>query len=198
MHNLRKSANSEETYSPWPVRLRYRARKAEQIEALGILKINTFALHLQSHFMKPNIFLVLFCLLAGTVCVSAQHFGEKFGEKNVITMKELEAQMKNKTELKATVTGKVVAVCQEMGCWIKIQKTDGSLMMVKMKDHAFFLPKNISGKTVIFTGVASIVSTSVEDLKHYAADEGKSEAYIQSISKPTTELEFEAAGVIVK
>jgi hypothetical protein len=148
--------------------------------------------------MKLNSLFILFCLISGMLPVSAQSFGEKFEKKNVISMKELETQLKNKTELNVTVTGKVLAVCQEMGCWMKVEKADGSLMMVKMKDHAFFLPKNISGRTVVFTGVASIVSTSVEDLKHYAADEGKSEAYIQSISKPTTELEFEAAGVIVK
>ena len=148
--------------------------------------------------MKLNGLLLICCFFSAVLTSSAQSFGEKFEEKNVISMKTLEAQMTGKTELKATVTGKVFAVCQEMGCWMKVQKPDGTLMMVKMKDHAFFLPKNISGKTVVFTGVASIVSTPVEDLKHYAADEGKSEAYIQSINKATTELEFEAAGVIVK
>ena len=40
--------------------------------------------------------------------------------------------------------------------------------------------------------------TSVEDLKHYALDAGKSESEIAAITKPKIEYSFEADGVLLK
>jgi hypothetical protein len=41
-------------------------------------------------------------------------------------------------------TGKVTAVCQEMGCWMEIQDQSG-LAHVRMHGHAFFVPKTAAG-----------------------------------------------------
>ncbi len=54
------------------------------------------------------------------------------------------------------VTGKVKEVCKAMGCWIRLEKADGSTLMVKTKDHGFFLPQDLVGKTVVIEGSASI------------------------------------------
>jgi hypothetical protein len=43
-----------------------------------------------------------------------------------------------------TTTGKVTAVCQEMGCWMEIQD-DSGLAHVKMHGHRFFVPKTAAG-----------------------------------------------------
>jgi hypothetical protein len=49
------------------------------------------------------------------------------------------------------IKGKVTEVCQEMGCWIKVQSTNGD-MTVRMKDHKFFVPVILSGKTIVIDG----------------------------------------------
>jgi hypothetical protein len=41
-------------------------------------------------------------------------------------------------------TGKVTAVCQEMGCWMEIQDPAGQAH-VRMHGHAFFVPRTASG-----------------------------------------------------
>jgi hypothetical protein len=41
-------------------------------------------------------------------------------------------------------TGKVTAVCQEMGCWMEIQDDSGEAH-VRMHGHAFFVPKTAAG-----------------------------------------------------
>jgi hypothetical protein len=41
-------------------------------------------------------------------------------------------------------SGRVTAVCQEMGCWMEIQDASGEAH-VKMHGHAFFIPKSASG-----------------------------------------------------
>jgi hypothetical protein len=41
-------------------------------------------------------------------------------------------------------TGKVTAVCQEMGCWMELQDDSGRAH-VRMHGHNFFVPKTASG-----------------------------------------------------
>jgi hypothetical protein len=41
-------------------------------------------------------------------------------------------------------TGKVTAVCQEMGCWMELRDEAGQAH-VRMHGHAFFVPKTASG-----------------------------------------------------
>jgi hypothetical protein len=43
-------------------------------------------------------------------------------------------------------TGKVTAVCQEMGCWMEIRDAAGQAH-VRMHGHNFFVPKTASGHT---------------------------------------------------
>src|SRR5258708_34767508 len=117
---------------------------------------------------------VLLFIIIQPLTAQSKHYGMKVDEKKAITVQELNKDMSNKTELNATVTGKVSSVCQAEGCWMKVDNGDGTTMMVRMKDHKFFLPKDIGGKTAVFTGKATIKTTTVEMLKHYAEDEGKS------------------------
>jgi hypothetical protein len=144
-----------------------------------------------------KLFIAAALLIA--VNVSAQNnYGQKITPDGAITVKELSAKMNGNDKVEAKVTGKISAVCQEMGCWMKVEKEDGTSMLVRMKDHKFFLPKDVAGKTAIFEGVASVKTLPVETLKDYAADEGKSQAEVDAIKEPKKDVVFEAAGVIVQ
>ena len=70
--------------------------------------------------------------------------------------------------------------------------------MVKFKDYGFFVPKDIEGEEVIVEGIAFIEETSVEDLKHFAEDAGKSKEEIESITEPSKSPGFLAHGVLLK
>ena len=149
--------------------------------------------------MKNSILLIIFLIFVATSTMGQnKSYGKKVDEKSAITVQQLNKNITGKTELLATVTGKVSSVCQAEGCWMKVDKGDGTTMMVRMKDHKFFLPKDISGKTAVFTGKATIKTTTIEMLRHYAEDEGKSPEYIASIKGPKTEMAFDATGVLIK
>ena len=95
-----------------------------------------------------------------------------------IAVEELEKNLKdNKYEGK--ITGKVTEVCQEKGCWMKIERENGEKVMVKFKDYGFFMPKDIVGKQVVLDGQASVKEVPVKQLQHYAKDAGKSEEEIK-------------------
>jgi hypothetical protein len=95
------------------------------------------------------------------------------------------------------VTGKVTEVCKAMGCWIKLEKADGTALMVKTKDHAFFLPQDLVGKTVVVEGSASVKEVSEEKRKHFAEDAGKSKEEIRKIKGPEQQVQFVAKGIQV-
>ena len=48
---------------------------------------------------------------------------------------------------KVVVEGRVREVCQRLGCWLKIAAEKSEVRIVT-KDHAFFVPKTLKGKTV--------------------------------------------------
>ena len=68
---------------------------------------------------------------------------------------------------------------------------------VKFKDYGFFMPLDIAGQEAIIEGVAFIEEVSVEDLKHYAEDDGKSPEEIAAITEPKKSLAIVSSGVLL-
>jgi hypothetical protein len=125
-------------------------------------------------------------------------YGEPFKEKKVISVPEFKGKLETKESWNGVVTGKVKEVCKREGCWLRLDDGSATGIMVKMKDHAFVLPKDIDGKTVVIAGTATKKTTSVEQLKHYAEDAGKTKEEIDAITAPKMEISMDATGVIVK
>lgn len=150
--------------------------------------------------MKKYLFLVsLFAgLLLSGFADAQSYYGAKIDPSGAMAMGDLVKQMQGKEEMAAKVEGKVRAVCQTKGCWMTLEKGDGSVMRVTFTDYGFFVPKDIDGKTVVVSGRAKVNTTSVEELRHYAEDAKKSKEEIEKITQPKVELVFEADGVVVK
>ena len=125
------------------------------------------------------------------------HFGKIIESEGAKFMDEFATMMEGKDSLNIKIQAVAADVCQNKGCWMKVETADGSMMRIKFKDYGFFVPMDITGKNVIFQGVAFKDTTSVEDLKHYAMDGGKSEEEIAAITKPEISTSFLADGVIV-
>ena len=129
-------------------------------------------------------------------------YGEKITPEGAITYDELLQQLGSADSINnVKVSGTIDGVCQAKGCWMNIvSNTDKSKesMFVKFKDYGFFMPLDASGSTAILEGKAFKEETSVDELRHYAEDEGKSPEEIAAITEPVTELKFMAHGVILK
>lgn len=94
------------------------------------------------------------------------------------------------------IKAEVVEVCQEMGCWIKIRNGNENIT-VKMKGHKWFVPSALNGKTIVLEGTAEYKITSVEDLKHFAEEAGKSKEEVAAIKEPKKEVTVVAKGLVV-
>jgi len=143
-----------------------------------------------------NIFF-FFALITSSAAFGQTTYGAKTTADGAIPASSITEKMKGLDSIAVKVTGTVTDVCQKKGCWLMIDIGGGKMMRVKLKDHAFSVPKNISGKTVVLDGRAFNSTTSVADLRHYAQDAGKSKAEIEKIIEPEVNLNFEARGVIV-
>lgn len=113
-----------------------------------------------------------------------------------ISVNDIEKKMSD-NKFDGKIQGKVVEVCQAMGCWAKLKKDDGTTVMIKVKDHEFAMPKDIVGKTVVVEGKAELKETSVAMLKHYAEDAGKTKEEVDKIKEPKKELIMMIKGVKV-
>lgn len=128
-------------------------------------------------------------------------YGEDFKVGKVLTYDQLLTQLKPGKDMEVQVEGLVDGVCQVKGCWMNIvsdKNPDAEKMFVKFHNYSFFMPKDLSGKKVIMKGKAYVEETSVDELRHYAEDEGKSKEEIAKITQPKKELKFMATGVKIK
>ncbi|TCP28418.1 uncharacterized protein DUF4920 [Tenacibaculum skagerrakense] len=136
-----------------------------------------------------------------TIEVTYASFGEKISEEGALS-KEQAYEKYNSMNIGDTLTvkfaTKINEVCSKKGCWMKVPVSDSEEVMVRFKDYGFFMPLDSNGKEVIIEGKAFIQETSVEDLKHYAKDAGKSEEEIAKITEPKKEKTFLAHGVLLK
>ena len=123
-------------------------------------------------------------------------FGKKTTADGAIAANDLGASIKGAEPVAVKVQGKVKEVCKAEGCWLKMETANGDVM-IRMKDHSFFVPLAMNGKTIVVDGMASVKETSVDMLKHYAEDAGKSKAEIDAIKEPVKAIAIQATGILV-
>lgn len=152
-------------------------------------------------------FILVFVAFLSVLSVKAQppkapanpgdHFGEVTTAVGAVDLASLPALLKDEDTADVKVLAKVVDVCPKKGCWMQLQTADQSTVFVKFKDYGFFVPTEIIGKTVVVDAEAKAVTTSVEELRHYAEDAKKSKEEIAAINAPKKEIRLTATGVLV-
>ena len=123
-------------------------------------------------------------------------FGVKTTAEGAVDANELPALLIDKPTRELKVKGKVAEICKAEGCWLKMETASGP-MMIKMKDHLFMVPLSMNGKTIVAEGTANYKETSVEMLRHYAEDAGKTKEEIAAIKTPKKEITIQATGILV-
>ncbi|MFD2541105.1 DUF4920 domain-containing protein [Lacinutrix gracilariae] len=132
--------------------------------------------------------------------ISYASFGKEIKADDALSSASMTAQyekMEVGDSINTKMKAKVDAVCQAKGCWMKLNLDNGEQVMVKFKDYGFFMPKNIAGQEVIVNGKAYVNEVPVEELRHYAADAGKTEEEIAQITAAEKTYSFEADGVLI-
>ena len=80
---------------------------------------------------------------------------------------------------------------------VKVSSTD--TLMVRFKDYGFFVPKSgVNQKNTVINGSAFMDTVSVQMLRHYAEDAGKTQEVIEQITESETVVHFIAEGVLIE
>ena len=127
-------------------------------------------------------------------------FGDSISAEGALSNAEMMEKFKSLKEgdtLEVKFKSGINEVCQKKGCWMTLDLADDQEVFVKFKDYGFFVPKNAQDKDVIVNGKAFVSVESVDVLKHYAKDAGKSQAAIDSIVEPKVTYSFMANGVLI-
>jgi hypothetical protein len=126
-------------------------------------------------------------------------FGAEITTEKAVPVEEMVKTLTTKEgdkKMEVKVQGTVVEVCQAEGCWLRMKNGESNIM-VRMKDHKWFVPTALNGKTIVLQGTAEVKETSVAQLKHYAEDANKSKAEIDAIKEPKKEVLINATGIVV-
>ena len=158
--------------------------------------------------MKKLIFLALLSIGLSATSFAQQaespsaqtgvQYGKKINKSGAIAVNQLNSKLNTKSSYTGKIEGKVVQVCKKKGCFMTLQTAEGQEpILVRFKDYGFFMPQDIVGKTVVVEGVAKQKETSVETLRHNAADLRQSKEEIAQITTPKKEISIIADGVVV-
>jgi len=131
--------------------------------------------------------------------VAYRSFGDSITAQGVLSQAEMAEKfnsLKPGDTVEVTFTSEVKAVCQNKGCWMRLEM-DEDETMVKFKDYGFFMPKDIAGEDVIVSGQAFVEEMSVDEQRHYAEDAGKTAAEVAAITEPKRTLSIISNGVLL-
>lgn len=128
-------------------------------------------------------------------------FGAEFNTDDVLTKEDMMkkyASLKKGDTIQVKFRSNIASVCKKKGCWMNLDLAAGEESFVRFKDYGFFVPLNADGSTAIVSGKAFIDVVSVDELKHYEKDAGKSQAEIDKITEPKITYAFTADGVLIE
>ncbi|MBB1140445.1 DUF4920 domain-containing protein [Myroides sp. WP-1] len=128
-------------------------------------------------------------------------FGQDLDKQQKVLSKEAMwkefEQLKEGDTLRVSFASTIKEVCQKKGCWMQVDLDQEKSSFVRFKDYGFFAPMNAGGHEVVMQGKAFVSVVSVDELKHYAKDAGKSEVEIEAITEPKITYAFEADGIAI-
>ena len=133
--------------------------------------------------------------------IAYHSFGDEITDADVFSKEQMAEKYKDLKEgdtINVKFASKINEVCKSKGCWMNLDLGNEAESFVKFKDYGFFMPLNADGREVIVNGKAFVTTTSVDELRHFAEDAGKSEEEIAEIIDPKYTLSFEADGVLMK
>jgi len=121
--------------------------------------------------------------------------GAPIGNSKKVSLAKVLANPSKFAGKSVRVEGVIVRSCTMEGCWMQLAPSkDAKSVMVKMKDHAFFIPLSSAGATAKAEGIFTVKTLSAEEVKHLVEDDG---AKFDNINKDgtVTQVSFEATGV---
>lgn len=98
------------------------------------------------------------------------------------------------------VRGKVVELCERMGCWMNLVDADGRRLRIKVKDGDIVFPQSALGKQAIAEGTLTKLELNLEQARAYAKHEAEEQGRAfkpESIKTGTTLYQIQGSGAVI-
>lgn len=128
-------------------------------------------------------------------------FGGEITPKGAISQAEMLEKFQNMKEgdtIPIKFSSTILDVCQKKGCWMSMDLEGDKDAFVRFTDYGFFVPLDAANQESIVEGRAFLSIVTVDELKHYAKDGGKSQEEIDAITEPKITYAIQADGVLIE
>jgi hypothetical protein len=144
--------------------------------------------------------LLLPLLAAGLLSAAENKLGKPLTVKEPMTLATLLAHPDNYVGKTVQVRGKVVEVCQMMGCWMDLTNNDGQKVQIKVNDGEIVFPKESVGKTAIAEGQFTKIQLSKDEAVARAKEEAEERGTKfnpASVKGPVTIYQIQGTGAVI-
>lgn len=145
---------------------------------------------------------ILFAILSAAALLSAAdlQLGKPLTAKEPVALSTLLAHPADYVGKTVQVKGKIVEVCQMMGCWMDLTNDDGQKVRVQVPDGEIVFPKDSPGKTVVAEGKFMKLDLTREQAVARAQEEAKDKGKTfdpASIKSGTTIYQIQGTGAVI-
>ena len=151
--------------------------------------------------MKVMKILFAFAAVAGLLAAADLKLGKPLTAKEPIALSTLLATPGDYVGKTVQVEGKIVEVCQMMGCWLDLTNNDGQKIRIKVEDGDIVFPKDSSGKTVVAEGTFSKQELTHEQAIAQAEEEAKDKGRKfdpASVKSGITIYQIQGTGAVIR
>ena len=145
---------------------------------------------------------ILFAILVAASLLGAAEIklGKPLSVKQPVSIATLLAHPDDYTGKTVQVKGKVVEVCQMMGCWMDLTNDAGLKLRIQVNDGEIEFPKNGAGKVAVaegkFTKSELTQEQAVARAKEEAEEKGKT-FDPASVKGPMTVYQIQGSGALI-
>lgn len=128
-------------------------------------------------------------------------FGAEITSDDAIAQAEMLEKFQNLKEgdtIPIKFKSNILEVCQKKGCWMSMDLEGDKDAFVRFTDYGFFVPLDASNQESVVEGRAFLSIVTVDELKHYAKDGGKTQEEIDAITEPKITYAIQADGVLIQ
>ena len=125
------------------------------------------------------------------------YYGKKINDRKAVGLEEFNILAANTDTLTVKLKAGISEVCQEDGCWFRINLHNGRRMVVHIKDNAFVIPTDMAGRHVMIQGDTYQETITEAVMKKYAVQAGELQWIIDTTHGDHPPRMFVATSVVI-
>lgn len=150
--------------------------------------------------MKNLFVLFILTILISSISSAQEKYGNEITLSKKTGISEIITNPDDYLGEKVLIEGKIISVCQNMGCWMEVAGEKGNKIRVKVKDGEIVFPKDGMGRTAVVEGEVYQIELDEEEAKDFfehMAEESNQEFDPSTVKGPVTIYQIKGFGAVI-